>query len=138
MESTKGKNTKKTWLAALCLALAALTFFFLYRQFLPKAVLGAKEVTVTITHGDETVRMLTLNTDEEYLGAALAEYEDGLILGEDGPYGLYVMTVDGETADESQQQWWCFTKGGETVNTGVDETPVADGEAFEITLTTGW
>ena len=53
-------------------------------------------------------------------------------------YGLYVVTVDGETADEAQQQWWCFTKGGEMLMTGVDDTMIADGDAYEITLTTGW
>ena len=47
-------------------------------------------------------------------------------------------TVNGVTADDAQQQWWCFTKGGEMVNTGVDDTPIADGDTFEITLTTGW
>ena len=48
------------------------------------------------------------------------------------------VTVDGETADESIQQWWCITKGGEMLMTGVDDTMIADGEAYEFTLTTGW
>ena len=43
-----------------------------------------------------------------------------------------------QTADDSQQQWWCFTKGGEMLETGVDTTPIADGDAFEITLTEGY
>lgn len=46
--------------------------------------------------------------------------------------------MDGYTADESAQEWWCLTKGGQSVNTGVDSTPIADGDAFELTLTTGW
>ena len=30
------------------------------------------------------------------------------------------------------------TKGGEMLMTGVDDTMIADGESYEITLTTGW
>ncbi len=51
---------------------------------------------------------------------------------------LFITTVDGETADDSQQQWWCITKGGEMLMTGAGETPVADGETYELTLTTGY
>ena len=54
------------------------------------------------------------------------------------PFGALRMEKDGITADESQQQWWCFTRGGGTLETGVDTTPIADGEHYEITLTTGW
>ena len=46
--------------------------------------------------------------------------------------------VSPSTADESIQQWWCFTKGGEMLMTGVDTTPIADGEHYEITFTVGW
>ena len=44
----------------------------------------------------------------------------------------------GETADASRQQWWCLTKGGESVNTSADQTPIADGDVFELTLTEGY
>ncbi len=39
---------------------------------------------------------------------------------------------------ESKQQWWCITKGGEQVNTSADQTPIADGEQFELTLKEGY
>ena len=55
-----------------------------------------------------------------------------------GFWGLYVLTVDGETADEAQQQWWCLTKDGEMSPTGVDDTVIADGEHYEFELKTGW
>lgn len=65
---------------------------------------GGKEITVNVDHlnGDDTT--FTIHTDEEYLRGAL-EQED-LIEGTESEYGLYVLTVDGETADESEQQWW--------------------------------
>ena len=64
--------------------------------------------------------------------------QEGLVAGEESEYGLFVKTVDGYTADDSNQEWWCFTKNGESLTTGVDTTPIADGEHFEATLTVGY
>lgn len=93
-------------------------------------------VTVTVVHGDGSSKDFTVKTDKETLGEALTD--EKLIDGEVGPYGLFVKTVDGETADDDAQEWWCLTKGGESVETGVDSTPVEDGAAYELTLTVGW
>ena len=61
-------------------------------------------ITINVDHlnGDDTT--FTIRTDEEYLRGALAQ--EDLIEGTESEYGLYVLTVDGETADESEQQWW--------------------------------
>ena len=75
-------------------------------------------------------------TAVEYLRGALEQ--EALIAGEESDYGLFVKTVDGVTADDANQEWWCFTKGGEMLETGVDSTPIADGDTFEITLTQGY
>lgn len=93
-------------------------------------------VTVTVVHGDGSSKDFTVKTDKEMLGEALTD--EKLVDGEDGPYGLFIKTVDGETADDAKQEWWCLTKGGESVETGVDSTPVEDGATYELTLTTGW
>lgn len=98
---------------------------------------GAKTITVEIiVEGSDTVTK-TLHTDAEYLRGALEE-EEGLIAGEESSYGLFVKTVNGVTADDSIQQWWCITKGGEDLFTGVDSTPIADGDQYEFTLKTGY
>lgn len=98
---------------------------------------GAKTITVQIVmDGADTVTK-TIQTDAEYLRGALEE-EEGLIAGEESQYGLFIQTVNGVTADASIQQWWCITKGGEDVFTGVDSTPIADGDTFELTLVTGY
>lgn len=78
----------------------------------------------------------SFSTDAEFLRQALEEQK--LVEGEESQYGLYVKTVNGVTADEAKEEWWCFTKDGEDVMTGVDSTPVADGDHFEITLKTGY
>ena len=77
-----------------------------------------------------------LQTDEEMLGAALLK--EGLIEGDDSEYGLFVNTVDGITANDDNQEWWCLTIDGETAMTGVDSTPVEDGGKYEFTLTVGY
>lgn len=57
----------------------------------------------------------------------------GLISGEEGAYGLYVKVVDGITADyDIDGSWWSLTKDGELCS-GVDSTPIADGDKFEFT-----
>ena len=66
------------------------------------------------------------------------EQIDGLLAGEDSAYGLMVFTVDGETADwDRDQSWWCLTKGGEWLDTGVDDTLIEDGDHYEFTYTIG-
>lgn len=97
---------------------------------------GVKKITFTVVHGDGTSKDFSIETSQEMLGAALLD--EKLIEGDDGEYGLFVTTVDGETADSSQQQWWCLTAGGETVTTGVDSTPIEDGGKYEFTLTAGY
>ena len=103
---------------------------------------GSKTITVSVfdTVGStEASNTATITTDEEYLRGALEQEDSGIsISGSESEYGLFVTTVDGVTADDSKQQWWCFTKGGEMLNTGVDSTPIADGDTFEITLTEGY
>ena len=98
---------------------------------------GSKTITVEIiVEGQETV-VKTITTEAEFLRGALDE-EEGLVLGEESQYGLFIKTVNGVTADDSKQQWWCITKGGADVFTGAETTPIADGDKFEITLKTGY
>ena len=97
---------------------------------------GVKTITVQIiVDGQDTVTK-SITTEAEYLREALDG--ENLLIGEEGPYGLFVKTVNGVTADDAKQQWWCFTKGGADLFTGVDTTPIADGDTFEITLKTGY
>lgn len=97
---------------------------------------GEKALRVDVIVGGETVRTLNFRTDALYLRQALEE--QNLIEGEETAFGLMVKTVDGRAADDGLLEWWRFTKGGEMLFTGVDDTPVADGDRFEITLTVGW
>jgi len=128
--------SKKKIIAVAVLLVLVAAAAFAYMAFGPKANAGGKEIEVTVIHGDESEKSFTIRTDAESLREALEP--EGIIEGEDGPYGIYILTVDGETANEAEQQWWCITKGGEALTTGADDTMIADGDKYEITLKTGW
>ncbi len=127
---------KSTMISIVLLALVVGAVFLIWQKHSVQSQAGEKTVAVQVVHGDKSTKDFTLHTDEEYLGAALEN--EKLIQGTQGQYGLFVTAVDGEKADDAKQQWWCLTKGGATVDTGVDTTPIADGDAYELTLTTGW
>ncbi len=102
------------------------------------AAAPADEVTIVVLvkHGDGTEKEFTITTESLNLRGALEQEE--LAQGDESEYGLYVKTVDRETADDGAQEWWCFTKDGEMLMTGVDDTMIADGEHYEIVFTVGW
>lgn len=123
-------------ISAVILIFLCIGAFLLYQKFAPQTYSGEKNIAVTVIHGDKTEKTFTYQTDAEYLGTVLEE--NGLVQGEDGDYGLFITEADGESADASLQQWWCITKGGETVNTSADQTPVQDNDKFELTLKEGY
>ena len=126
------------WILVGCAALLVLiaAFAAVYLLYKPQTVQGSKQIIVSVVFEDASVKEHEITTQQEYLRGALEE--QGLVEGDESEYGLFIKTVDGVTADESKQQWWCITKIGEQVNTSVDQTPIADGDRFELTLTTGW
>ena len=127
---------KSTLFAGIILIVLCIAAGILYSSAKPKTELGEKEVAVVVVHGDDTKTDYTFHTDAEYLREVLEE--NGLIEGEDGPYGIFITVVDGEVANSSKQQWWCITKEGERVNTSADEAPVTDGCQYELTLKEGY
>ena len=128
------RGNKKTLFAVAALAVVAALMLGLWYFTRPETQVGDKTVVVEVVHADGNSREFTCQTDEEYLGPLLLE--EKLAEGEQGAYGLFITTVDGETAQDSLRQWWCITKGGERVDTGVDTTPIADGDHFELTMST--
>lgn len=127
------EKKRKITLAAALIVLLAL-FAAVWLNFMPHGSSLEKTVVFEVTHLDGAGSSFTLMSNCDTLGELLEANE--LIAGEDGPYGLYVKTVDGETVDESLNQWWCFTKDGEMLMTGVDDTVIADGEHYEAAILT--
>ena len=130
------KSNKKIWLAAAALVAAVAVLLGVYFVTRPAPQQGGKTIAVQVVLLDGESSDFTIQTDEEYLRGALESID--LIEGSESEYGLFVTTVNGVTVDDSKQQWWCFTQDGEMLMTGVDTTPIADGDHFEITLTEGY
>src|SRR5699024_7625252 len=134
MENKKPMN-KKLLAGVLALVLVVAALIGVYFATRPATSAADKTITATVVaNGEEEA--FTIHTDEEYLRGALESID--LIAGEESEYGLFVTTVNGITADDANQEWWCFTQGGESLHTGVDSTPIADGDAFELTSTVGY
>lgn len=130
------KNRKTNLIAVIVLVVVLAAAGLLYMKFKPGTTAGDKEITVKVSALENGEKSFTYQTDAEYLGEVLTANK--LIEGEDGQYGLFITTANGVKADDSKQQWWCITKGGEQVNTSVDQTPIQDDDQFELTLTEGY
>ena len=90
--------------------------------------------TVVDKDGNET--KFEVHTDKEIVGEALEEL--GLISGDEGEYGLYVKTVNGITADyDADGVYWAFYVNGEYAVSGVDSTPIAEGESYSFKVEKG-
>ena len=92
-------------------------------------------ITLEVVGPDGSSKKHTVNTDSsKNLRQALEGA--GLISGDEGPYGMYVKVVDGITADYNvDRSYWTLSKGGEMLMSGVDTTPIADGDHFEFAYT---
>lgn len=130
----KGKKTG--WIALIVLLAVIAVFAAVYFLCIAKPVAGEKHVTFEIHHLDGTVKTVELDTDAAYLRGALEEA--GIVEGTESSFGLWITGIDGYTADESKEEWWGYTRHGEYVETGVDTTPIYDGDVFEFTLNVGY
>ena len=130
------KNNRKLVFACVAVAVLIAVFAGVYALTRPQTAAGEKNITVEVVHKDESIETFTYQTDLEYLGELLLA--EGLIAGEDGAYGLYITTVDGEDAIyEVDQSYWAFYQGEEYAAQGIDQTPIADGDQFSLVYTIG-
>ena len=123
------------FLGALLLLLCIL-FGMLSLHYLPQTTDGHESIAIVVVHGDGTEKTFSYQTNAAYLGEVLEE--QALASGTDSIYGTFITTVDGETADSNQQEWWCITKNGEMLSTSADQTPIANQEQYELTLKEGY
>ncbi len=91
-------------------------------------------ITVDVVGSDGTTTPFTIQTAETTLRAALEQ--EKLIQGEDGPYGLYIKTVNGELADyDVNGAYWALYIGEEMAMTGVDSIQLTDGAHYKLVYT---
>ena len=91
---------------------------------------GSKTVTVAVEMEEKSVTF-TVKTDAETVGEALMEHD--LIQGDEGPYGLYVKTVNGVRADYDKDGcYWAFYVGQEYAMQGIELTPIDESAAYRL------
>ena len=92
---------------------------------------GSTKFQFVVVDADGNETDFEIHTDKETVGEALLE--ENLIAGDDSEYGLYVKTVNGITADyDTDQTYWAFYINGEYAATGVDSTPVTEGDTYSF------
>ncbi len=90
---------------------------------------GTKSFTFEVVERDGSVKTFDIVTSAGTVGEALIE--EGLIQGEEGPYGLYVKTVNGSTYDYDKDGcYWAFYVNGEYGMTGAELTEIEDGAVY--------
>lgn len=97
----------------------------------------ARDVTITVDVVDDNGDTKTYDITTTGVTLCDALLQEELIEGEDGPYGFYILSVNGLLADYNVNgAYWGLFKDGEYLMTGISETPIADGEHYEIVYTT--
>ncbi len=92
---------------------------------------GATAFPLTVTHADGTSISVTIATDKTVVGEALQAL--GILAGEEGPYGLYIKTVDRETLDyNTHGMYWSFYVNDAYAMTGVDQTTIEPGVSYAL------
>ena len=91
-------------------------------------------VIVTDLEGNETT--FEYSSSAANLGEALIA--EGLVVGHEASYGLYIDSVNGIAADwDKDQTYWAFYIGGEYATSGISDTPITAGTIYCLTLTKG-
>ena len=130
------KNTKKIWIGLIGIIAAAAVLFGVYKAFGPKAEQGSKAYTLEVSDDTGEVKSYTGRTDAEYLSDLMNELatgEDFSYEGTGGDYGMFIISVNGLTADyEKDGAYWAIYVNGEYGNYGADAQPVSDGDTYRL------
>lgn len=72
-----------------------------------------------------------VHTNQKTVGAALEELK--IIKGEQGPYGIYISSVEGEEhVYENGGKYWAIYIGNEPASQGIDLINIEDGQTYAL------
>ena len=92
---------------------------------------GEKTFTFVVEELNGNKQTFTVTSEKKTVGEAL--FDEKLIEGEEGPYGLYVKKAAGISADyEKDGTYLAFYIDGEYAVTGVDKTDIEDGREYKF------
>ena len=127
-------KNKKLIVIALAVVLIIAVLLGVYSVTRPETAQGSKAITVKVIHSDGTEKEFSYKTDAEFLADVLLA--EGLIAGEDGPYGLTLITADGEEVVwERDNAYWQIFADNEAAVVGVSQIPVYDGSHYSLEYT---
>ncbi len=114
----------------IAIILALITVLSLAACAAPAETGGDKvSFTFEVVDKDGKTSTFQISTNRKYVGEALED--EKLLEGEEGPYGLYVKTVNGQTLDyDTDGMYWSFYVNGEYGLTGVDVTEIVPGTVY--------
>lgn len=120
----KHRSTTKLVSILVCIVLvAAMALCITGCGSEPQKEAGEKAFTFLVVDPDGKETSFQITTSKSTVGEALMD--EGLISGEEGPYGLYVLTVNGLTLKyEEDSMYWAFYEGENYAITGVELTPI--------------
>ena len=97
---------------------------------------GQTSFNFEVTGIDGKTTRFLVKTDKTIVGDALQDV--GLITGDPGPYGLYVKSVNGITADyDKDGTYWAFYTNGAYATKGVDQTEIDTTATYSFVQTKG-
>ena len=89
---------------------------------------------LTVIHKDGSKKELTLQTEAEFLGAALIEA--GVVEAEENRFGMHIKTADGEKAVfEEDKAYWAVYVGENLADRATDLLPVEEGKTYKLVCT---
>ena len=127
------KNSTKILLVILCIALIAAAVLIAAGTSKQKEAVSAeaKAFDFIVVDGAGNEESFHIISSRQKVGDALID--EGLIDGEEGPYGLYVKSVNGIVADyDTDGTYWAFYINGEMAMSGVDMTDIENGTAYSF------
>ncbi|MEG1254936.1 DUF4430 domain-containing protein [Clostridium sp.] len=132
------KKNMKSIIISLIVIVIALSGVWLYKSYNSKnMVKGNKNIEVTVkSERDNHEKTHKHSTDAETLGLALDEM--GIVEVDESQSSRFVIAADGLQVDANKQEWWNLKINGENSQTGIDDTPIKDGDKIELILTIGW
>ena len=124
----------KKWISLMLVLVMVLTLTACSTKKEPSAEAVSFKVIVTDLEGNESTFEYTSNAAS--VGDALVA--EGLVVGHEASYGLYVDSVNGIAADwDNDQTYWAFYINGAYATTGIGDTPITADTTYNLTLSKG-
>lgn len=131
-------NRKRLYITGTAAILACIICFALiYVMLSPKPAEGGQKSYILEVSDGNNIARYSGKTDALYLSGLMDELEkDGNFSYEtaDGPYGIYITSVNGSMAADSSKAGWIIYVNGEFGQYGADTQPVNDGDSFALKL----